>query len=517
MRPLLHPSFFAETLADKPAVLMAGSGGSVSYAGLEYRSNQIAQWARAQHLRHGDHVALVLENDARFFEIIWGVQRCGLYFTPISTRLTADDVAFIVQDCGARAVLVSANLAELATELAQRIGPDVERYAVGGALAGYRSWQEAIDGHPGTPVSDEVAGSIMLYSSGTTGRPKGIKFPLVAEPIGTITAVTDKLRLDYRFDEHAVFLSTAPLYHSAPLYFNMLAMRVGATSVIMEKFDAEQFLALVEKHRVTHAQLVPTMFVRLLKLPPEVRSRYDLSSLRFALHGAGPCAVEVKQRMIDWWGPILHDYYGGTEAVGVVSITSEEWLQHRGSVGRPGEGRVAIVGEDGSILGPGEVGDVYFTQGRSFEYHNDPEKTLRARNERGWSTLGDMGYLDDDGYLYLTDRRSDLVITGGVNIYPQEIEHLLCLHDKVADAAVFGVPNEEFGEELKAVVQPVRMGDVELGLEAELMAYCAKHLAKLKRPRSIEFLAQLPRHETGKLYKRLLRDRYWAGRPSKLV
>ncbi|MGE5130254.1 MAG: AMP-binding protein, partial [Sphingomonadaceae bacterium] len=312
----------------------------------------------------------------------------------------------------------------------------------------------------------------------------------------------------YGLGPDSIYLSPAPLYHAAPLRFNMTVMRCGGTSVLMEHFEAEEALALIERHRVTHSQWVPTMFVRMLKLPPDVRARYDLSSLRVAIHAAAPCPVPVKEEMIRWWGPVLYEYYAGTEGNGYVACNSQEWLAHKGTVGRALLGEVRILDDDGAVLPPGETGTIYFANGPAFEYHNDPRKTAVSRSREGWSTLGDVGRLDAEGYLYLTDRKDYMIISGGVNVYPQEVENLLVTHPKVADVAVLGVPNEDLGEEVKAVVQPMDWRDAGPALAAELMAYCRGNLSHIKCPRSIDFEPELPRHPTGKLYKRLLRERY---------
>jgi len=308
-----------------------------------------------------------------------------------------------------------------------------------------------------------------------------------------------------------VYLSPAPLYHSAPLRFNMAVQRLGGTSIIMEHFDPEEFLALVERYQVTCTQVVPTMFIRMLKLPEEVRTNYDVTSLTSVVHAAAPCPVDVKRQMIEWWGPIIHEYYAGTEGNGFVYTGSAEWLTHPGTVGRAVLGTIHIVGDDGEDLPTGEPGTIYFEGGAEFEYHNDADKTASSRNERGWSTLGDVGYLDAERYLYLTDRKAFMIISGGVNIYPQEAENVLIGHPKVVDVAVFGVPNKDFGEEVKAVVQPTGMDEAGPELERELIGYCRERLADVKCPRTIDFRAELPRHPTGKLYKRLLKDEYWVG------
>ncbi|MGE0154988.1 MAG: AMP-binding protein [Reyranellaceae bacterium] len=506
---MTHPSIHARTQPDKPAYIMAGSGETVTYGQLEARSNQGAHFFRSLGLQPGDHIALFLDNNARFFEICWAAQRSGLYYTAISSRLTAAEVEYIVADCGAQAFIASQALAGVAGGLAGKL-PSVRHYfSVAGDMPGYRSWEREIAGQPTTPIADEISGYDMLYSSGTTGRPKGIKAPFLNEPIDAVNPLLGLSQKLYGIDTETFYLSPAPLYHAAPLRFNMTIMRLGGTSLIMEHFDAEEYLRLVQQHRITHSQLVPTMFVRMLKLPEEVRRKYDVSSLQCAIHAAAPCPVKVKEQMIEWWGPILTEYYAGTEGNGFCAVTSTDWLAHKGTVGKALIGELKIVGEDGAELPTGEPGVIYFANGRPFSYHNDAEKTKQAFNEQGWSTLGDIGYVDAEGYLYLTDRKAYMIISGGVNIYPQEVEDLLVTHPKVADVAVFGVPSEQFGEEVKAVVQPANAREAGPALAQELIAFCRQHLSPIKCPKSVDFEAELPRHPTGKLYKRLLRDRYW--------
>ena len=512
----MHPSIHAQKHPAKPAYIMAASGETVTYRQLDQQSNRIAQLFRWLGLAAGDHIALFLENNPRFFEICWGAQRAGLIYTAISSRLTAPEVEYIVKDCGARLFVTSRYLADKAAELAPLI-PTVARFMIGGTVPGYQSWEGAVAKQPATRIADETAGNDMLYSSGTTGRPKGVLPVIEPQPIDADNPLLQITRKLYGMDESTIYLSPAPLYHAAPLRFNMTVMKLGGTSVIMEAFDAEEFLRLVPKHRITHTQLVPTMFVRFLKLPDEVRRRHDVSSLRCAIHAAAPCPIPIKEQMIDWWGPIIWEYYGGTEGNGLTMCNSAEWLKHKGTVGRAVVGELRICDDAGNELPPGEPGTVYFAGGREFEYHNDPKKTAESRNDQGWTTLGDVGYVDADGFLHLTDRKAFMIISGGVNIYPQEAENLLINHPKVMDCAVFGVPNEEFGEEVKAVVQPRDMSDAGPPLAEELLAYCRQHLSALKWPRTIDFEAELPRHPTGKLYKRLLRDRYWQGRESRIV
>ncbi len=517
MRLDMHPYIHAQKHPDKPAYIMAATGETVTYRQLDEQSNRIAQLFRSLGLRPRDHIAIYLENNPRFFEICWGAQRAGLIYSAISSRLTAPEVEYIVKDCGARLFVTSTYLAEKAAELVPLIPGVAHRFMIGGTVDGYKSWEEAAAAQPATRIADETAGHDMLYSSGTTGRPKGVLPIVEPTPIDADNPLQQITRALYGMGEDTVYLSPAPLYHAAPLRFNMSVMKLGGTSVIMENFDAEEFLRLVPKHRITHTQVVPTMFVRFLKLPDEVRLKHDMSSLKCAIHAAAPCPIPVKETMIGWWGPIIWEYYGGTEGNGLTICNSAEWLAHKGTVGRAVVGQLRICDDAGNEVPPGEAGTVYFSGGRVFEYHNDPKKTAESRNAQGWSTLGDVGYVDADGFLHLTDRKAFMIISGGVNIYPQEAENLLINHPKVMDCAVFGVPNEEFGEEVKAVVQPRDMSDAGPQLAEELLAYCRQNLSTLKCPRSIDFESELPRHPTGKLYKRLLRDRYWQGRTSKIM
>lgn len=513
----MHPCHHAARTPDKPAWIMASTGETVTYGQLEERSNRAAQLFRSRGLAAGDHIAIFLENHPRFFEICWAAQRSGLIYTAISSRLTAAEVDYIVGDCGAKLFVTSHGLAATARELAPLMAGARHRFMLDGIEPGYESWEAAIEAQPARRIADETGGHDMLYSSGTTGRPKGVMPALEPQAIDAVNPLLDISRKLYGIDADTIYLSPAPLYHAAPLRFNMSVMRLGGTCVIMEHFDAEAYLALIPKHRVTHSQLVPTMFVRFLKLPDEVRTRHDLSSLRCAIHAAAPCPVPVKEKMIAWWGPVLWEYYAGTEGNGLTMCNSTEWLKKKGTVGKAIVGKLRICDESGAELPSGESGTVYFADGRPFSYHNDQRKTAESRHPKGWTTLGDVGYVDADGYLFLTDRKAFMIISGGVNIYPQEAENLLVDHPRVMDCAVFGVPNDDFGEEVKAVVQPRDMAEAGPALAEELMAWCRQHLSPIKCPRSIDFEAELPRHPTGKLYKRLLRDRYWAGRTSKIV
>ena len=514
----MYPGAHAATSPDKPAVVMASTGETVTYRELDERSNRLARLLRARGLKQGDSIAIFMDNNARYLEVAWAAQRSGLYYTAVSSKLSPEEVAYIVGDCGARAFISSTALAKTAVDTLPHIPGAAIRLMVGGEAEGFESYESAVAEHPAEPLPEQVEGADMLYSSGTTGRPKGVKVPLPGTPVGEQPGALLLLcQLLYGFGPDTIYLSPAPMYHSAPLRFTVTVTRLGGTVVMMERFDPEAYLAAVERYAITHSQVVPTMFIRMLKLPPEVRERYDVSSLQCVIHAAAPCPIPVKQQMIEWFGPIINEYYAGTEGVGFNAITSPEWLEHPGSVGKSLRGAVHILDEDGNELPTGESGTIWFEGDSSFEYHNDPEKTKSAYNDRGWATLGDVGYLDGEGYLYLTDRKAYMIISGGVNIYPQEAENLLVTHPKVMDVAVFGVPNEEFGEEVKAVVQPMDMAAAGPELEQELLEFCRAHLAHYKCPRTIDFDAELPRHPTGKLYKRLLRDRYWSGRQSRIV
>jgi long-chain acyl-CoA synthetase len=513
----MYPAVHAKQNPDKVAYIMAAGGEAVTYAQLDARSNQGAQLFRSLGLAPGDAISIFMENNARFFEVCWAAQRSGLVYTAISSRLTAPEVAYILKDSGSKALITSHALRDVAAALLPDTATMVGRFSVGGAVDGYEDWETAAAAQPNEPIADEIEGGDMLYSSGTTGRPKGVRVPLKLEPVGTAPALVLLLTGMYGSDADSVYLSPAPLYHAAPLRFNMAMLRLGATCVVMEKFDAVEALRLIEAHRVTHSQWVPSMFVRMFKLPEEVRARYDISTLKVAIHAAAPCPIPVKEKMIDWWGPVLYEYYAGTEGNGFTAINSEEWLANKGSVGRPITAPVHILDDEGNELPVGETGGVYFGGETNFHYHNDPEKTAESTSPQGYTTLGDIGHVNEAGYLFLTDRKADMIIAGGVNIYPREAENVLITHPGVADAAVFGVPNEDFGEEVKAVVQPLDMADATPEFERELIEYCQSQIAKLKCPRSIDFEAELPRHPTGKLYKRLLKDRYWGNRDSRIV
>jgi acyl-CoA synthetase (AMP-forming)/AMP-acid ligase II len=506
----------AQVLGEAPAVFM-NDGSSISYADLDLRSRRAARFLRSEGLVEGDHIAILMENNLSYLEIAWAAQRSGLYYTAVNNHLRHSEVQYILDDCGARALFASPGTRDAVEPL--DLSAITVRVSVGGEIDAFRPYEEMIGSQPSGPLEEECEGREMLYSSGTTGIPKGVRKELPLTPMGDTSAapvvIASRMGLSGA-GPGAVYLSPAPLYHSAPLVYSMSMLRLGATVVVMDRFDPGDCLRLIETHRVTHAQFVPTMFTRLLGLPAQERARHDISSLVYVVHAAAPCPVEVKRRMLEWFGPIIHEYYGGTEDIGSTWITAEEWLAHPGSVGRPME-PAHIIGDDGEELEAGQEGIVYFEGGRKFEYHNNEQATASVSNSHGWRTLGDVGRLDADGYLYLTDRLADMIISGGVNIYPREAENVLATHPGVADVAVFGVPDAEMGQSVKAVVELAAGEQMSAELESALIAYCRQSLAAFKCPRSVDFVDALPRDPNGKLYKRLLKDRYWQGHDTRLL
>ena len=512
----MHPATHALSHPNRAAYVMAGSGETVTYAQLNDRSNQGAQLFRSLGLKVGDVIALMMDNNARYFEIAWAAQRSGLYFTCISSKLSAGEIEYIMTDCEAKVLITSPGVGPLADELPKLL-PNVKLYMVGEARAPFESFEAAREKMPATPVPDQTAGTDMLYSSGTTGRPKGIKHPLAGTAIDEPNSLAMMAQGLFGFKSDSVYLSPAPLYHAAPLRWCMSVHRLGGTVVVMEKFDPETALQLIQEHKIDVGQFVPTHFVRMLKLDPAIRAKYDISSMRSAVHAAAPCPIPIKEQMIEWWGPVIQEYYAGSEGNGFCYIGPQDWLTHKGSVGRAINCEVKICGEDGEALPPRTEGTVYFSGGAPLVYHNAPDKVAENTNRHGWTTLGDVGWVDEEGFLYLTDRKSFMIISGGVNIYPQELENLLITHPKVADAAVVGGPHEEMGEQVIAVIQPMVWADAGDDLKAELMAFCRANLSHVKSPRIIDFMAELPRHPTGKLYKRLIRDAYWGKEGSRIV
>lgn len=518
----MYPGPYATRHPDRPAFVMASTGEAVSYREYEARSNALAHLFRSLGLRQFDHYSIFMENNDRYLETCSAGARAGLIYTAINSYLTADELAYIIDNSESKVLITSIGKRDLALAAAASC-PRLSHVLVVGddgtsGDARVLDYVTAVSSQPIDPIADERLGIAMLYSSGTTGRPKGIARPLADEPPDARSPLFSFLLQLWHYREDMVYLSPAPLYHSAPQAAVGLTIMMGGTVVIMERFDPVDYLRCVEQYQVTHSQLVPTMFSRMLKLSEEERNRFDLSSLEIAIHAAAPCPVPVKEAMIDWWGPIIHEYYGATEGLGFTACSSEEWLAHKGTVGRVMFGDLHIVDDEMNEVPVGQSGTIWFKTATPFEYHNDAEKTREATSSDGtMTTVNDVGYIDEDGFLYLTDRKTFMIISGGVNLYPQEMENLLITHPKVADAAVFGVPNVDLGEEVKAVVQPMPGIDPGEELTEELLAFCRQHLARQKVPRSIDYRTELPRLPTGKLYKKALRDEYWGDGTSRIV
>lgn len=505
----MYPGKWAASTPDKPAVIEDATGRVMTYAQLEERSARFVNWLLAQGLKPGDHIAALSVNDATVFELYWGAMRCGLYFTMVNTHLATDEVAYIVGDSGARVLVVSAPLAELGEAIVEQ-SPHVEhRLAFGGEIPGHLDYEAAVGSMPSTPPADQPRGADMLYSSGTTGRPKGIKPALDGAQVGDEPGpnVIARMKINYDFNPDTVYLSPAPVYHAAPLRYATGTQAHGGTVILMDRFDPENCLAAIEKYGVTHSQWVPTHFIRMLRLPEEVREAYDVSSLEVAIHAAAPCPIEVKEAMLDWWGPVVYEYYSSTESNGTTTIAPEEWRRKPGSVGRVGKGSPAILhvcDELGRELPAGETGWIYFERhDYAFEYHNDPEKTAETRHpdHPEWTTLGDIGHVDDEGFLYLTDRAKFTIISGGVNIYPQEIENCIAVHPDVIDVAVIGVPDEVMGQTVKAVVQLAPRVEPTDATADAIKQHCLDRIARYKCPRTVAFTEVIPRTQTGKLVK----------------
>ena len=494
----------------KPAVILAGSGKVIDFAELEERANRLAHYWRAAGLREGDTVAVIMENNEHVHPVMWAARRSGLYYAMINTHLTAAEAAYIVDNSGAKAVVGSSAMRPVCERLEEHLPEGLPELLViaDDDLPGWQRYPECVADQPASPIPDETEGDLLQYSSGTTGRPKGIRRELPHVSPAEAPNILMPLMNAVGITSDSVYLSPAPLYHTAPSFWSMVVQSLGGTTVVMEKFDPEHALECIQRYRITHGQFVPAMFVRMLKLPESVRSSYDVTSLQRVVHAAAPCPIDIKKQMIQWWGPIVDEYYASSEAVGASFIRAEDWLNHPGSVGRPLVGVPHILDENGKELPPGEPGEIYYEGGHSFEYLKDDAKTAAAHDVHGWVTVGDVGYLDDDGYLFLTDRRHHMIISGGVNIYPQEAEDLLITHPKVLDAAVFGIPDDEMGQSVKGVVQTVDPADATDDFAAELLDWLRNRLAHYKCPRSLSFEAQLPRTDTGKLYKQQLVDTY---------
>ncbi|MBV6754890.1 acyl-CoA synthetase [Rhodococcus opacus] len=511
----MYPGAYVHTSPDKPAVIRAETGQTITYAQLESRSARFARWMFEKGLRRGDHIAILSDNDPTVYELYWGAIRSGLYVTVVNNHLSTSELAYIIADCDAQVLVVSAALGTVATDLAGEVSGVRHRLAFGGRVPGFDDYAESVATVGDHPLDTQPRGAEMLYSSGTTGRPKGIKGPLPEREVGAEPgdSLISMIRGVYGFDQNTVYLSPAPVYHAAPLRYSVSTQALGGTVIMMDRFEPEACLAAIDRYGVTHSQWVPTHFIRMLRLPNEVRARYDVSTMRCAIHAAAPCPVEVKEAMLDWWGEILYEYYSASESYGITLIDSAEWRRKPGSVGRDGiRGTVHVCdGSDGPEVPIGEIGTIYFERDDwAFEYHKAPEKTAasRHRDHSTWTTVGDMGYVDSDRFLFLTDRATFMIISGGVNIYPQEVENCLTVHPKVLDVAVIGVPDAEMGEAVKAVVQPVPGVEPGPQLERELIAYARDRIAHFKCPRTVDFVSDLPRTPTGKLVKGALAKSY---------
>jgi len=477
-------------------------------------SNQLVHGLRDLGLQPGDVVAMVLPNSVEVLELYLAVLQAGWYLVPVNFHLVGPEIAYIVQDCEAKVLVTHERFADIATAAADEIDfPKEGRFAVGN-VAGFRRYEELKDGRPTTLPEDRTTGAVMNYTSGTTGQPKGVRRKLPGVPPEAMAIGFGGMLLLFGLQPHDdnVHICGSPLYHTAVLVFAGGALHMGFSVVLMDKWTAESMLELIDRYRVTNSHMVPTQFHRLLALPDDVKAKYDVSSLRHMVHAAAPCPPDVKRRMIEWWGPVIDEYYAASEGGGTI-VRSEEWLEHPGTVGRAWpNAEIVILDDDGKELGRNEVGTVYMHMASvDFEYFKDKDKTERSRVGK-FFTVGDVGYLDDDGWLFLRDRKADMIISGGANIYPAEIESVLLMHPKIGDAAVFGIPHEDWGEEVKAVVEPEAGVEASPQLAAEILTFCSDKLAKFKTPKSIDFIDEMPRDPNGKLYKRKLRDPYWEGR-----
>lgn len=504
---MTHIRRHAADRPEAPAAVFPDRAQVLSFAALEAGANQAANAFVKLGLRRGDCIAISVTNRPEWLFSVLGAQRTGLYYVLLSTKLSAADLTFVLEDSGAKLLILSSGCFALETP---NLLDSLPTPIIGVDLTGPGAldWREIV-----LPAATEMpaapsSGRAMLYSSGTTGRPKGIRRPLPEGAYDTADPANLAIGASYEIGPGASVYSPSPLYHAAPHRFVIAALQMGASVVIPERFDPAATLAHLEDYRCTHGLWVPTMFHRLLALPADAREAFDPSGLRYAIHGAAPCPPHVKRAMIDWWGPILDEYYAGSEGVGSTRITSAEWLAHPGSVGRVADGAVHILDDAGHELAAGEVGGVYFASPGAFEYWKDPAKTAQATSAHGWRTIGDIGYLDADGYLYLTDRKHFTIISGGVNIYPQEIEAVLLEHPWVRDVGVIGVPSEDLGQAAKAVVQLVDGVDGDAGAAQALLQFVRQRLGPVKTPKSVSFERQLPREDTGKLFKGELVRRY---------
>lgn len=510
------PWIVAEATPDKPAIIMADTGQMLTYGEMISNANRLANYFVSIGLNEGDCISIFLENQVRYLELVWAAKITGLYYVCIGRHLNGSDVGYIIENSESRILITSAAQASTAKEVVNSLTGDVRLLMMDGTSDGFLSYEDEIAAQPDTQITGRRRGASMLYTSGTTGKPKGVRndLPDISPHVAPPRHMTYVGK--YNISSSTVMFNPGPFYHTGPIRLMMHAQREGATAVSLSKFDAEQSLKAIDKYKVTYGFFVPTMFVRMLTLPDDIRLKYDMSSIQYAIHSAAPCSIIIKEKMINWWGKILYEMYGGTESTGTTAISSQDWLEHKGSVGRATPGtEIHIVDENGDECPPNVPGLIYMTTGKHFEYFKDPEKSAASRHPKGWYALGDIGYLDEGGYLFLTDRQANLIISGGVNIYPQEAENALTGHPDIADIAVIGIPNPDFGEEVKALVVPTNKlsKEQESKLERKLIEFCKSKISFFKCPRTIDFVETLPRSEAGKLLKLEIRKRYWADTP----
>jgi long-chain acyl-CoA synthetase len=503
----MYPGKWAKETPNKPAVINSTTGASISFLELEVKSIQLAHFFKSKGLKRGDHITLFTRNDIKFFEISWAAMRSGIYLTPANSWLKADELSYIINNSGADVIIADKSLEDICIDLSLNNEHEIFKLSFNGQIDGFHSYEEEISQFPTDPPIDNPKGTFMFYSSGTTGQPKGIKWPLLEEQIEEDHAhyLFHKELWDY--DEHSISLVSSPLYHAAPAHMALTGHAFGGTVVMMPKFDAEDALRVIEKYKITHGQWVPTQFMRMYKLPEEVKSQYDVSSQKVITHAAAPCPVELKHKMIDWWGNIFYEYYSGSEGIGMTHADPDQWLKFPGTVGKPLMGIIHICDDQGQEVPPGEIGKIYFESDHEFNYHNDNKKREKVKHSHhsSWSSFGDIGYVNEEGYLFLTDRESFMIISGGVNIYPQEVENLLSMHEDVEDVAVIGIPDDDMGEQVKAFIKLSKSAEDRSNQEQYFIEYTRSHLANYKCPKSISFVDDLPRSDAGKLVKRYLK------------